>query len=321
MLVVVLVLNILKNYLEHSHSPDNISNLNPKVYPSWWGNKNSEDDFSRSLSKSREEYKHHNTEVVFVPTAERNIKRSKSKLRSKSKPRSKSPTILTNKNFNLKPKSKSKTNLRIVKNNLPVTEEDELNQNLKNVESKIKSQVIYDRYMHNASHRRNKNVQKEWRYQDNVSVSNHSSQTGDVSARGAKNKGVNYMISYDKNLKPETIKEKSKEKQVKKNTNKNNIYNAAKNINPSIAYSSHIAETANFNEEKEEYSQKIKNLLYNNNNNISNSNSNRLSNKMNEDISFKKQKSISSREEDEAERLSSYAPSERTKSILNIFIM
>lgn len=360
----------------------NSANLNPNIYPSWWGglprgkqfeasssDQLIEKQISPSRSVSAEKYKPELTEV-FVPSDNENTgfnirttykKRSKSisrpVSRSKSKPKNKSTNKINAPEIKkLIPPKKSKK-----------LQKDGLYDNLKYVESKIRSQVIYDKHMHKNLKKQKDSHQdqyKEWKYKENV----EGSQRENIQVLKLENKKnkVNYMISYDKDFKPEEVREKSKDKinsshrskqeklekqgcslrnetrgysyeapKIKNDTvNSNSIQSKKSNSNQSQP-NLYTRETANFNEENhqevelrlglggikkenEEYTRKLQNVLYRN----------QMTNNPNtvkyEELSFKKDKSdevqvLSSQNfnNEDDERLSSYAPSERTKSKIN----
>jgi hypothetical protein len=75
------------------------------------------------------------------------------------------------------------------------------------VESKIKIDVVQDRYVHDSKLRNRKLLNEfgEWKYEEPVSTEQEAP-TRDIPTP----QKLNYAISYDKNLQPETIKEKPK---------------------------------------------------------------------------------------------------------------
>jgi hypothetical protein len=127
--------------------------------------------------------------------------------------------------------------------------------NLKYVESKIRPQIENDKNTHKndkmlkSVEANEYNTHKEWKYKEN---SNSSKINIDNSVRANKEKKqkVNYMISYDKNLKPEAIKEKFKEKVIKKQLDIKNSYNNSNNIS---SISNNIKEEGTFRRKESDY--------------------------------------------------------------------
>jgi hypothetical protein len=210
----------------------------------------------------------------------------------------------SNKNLKIKPSSCSYSKLH--KRNpylyLEWGNNDEFNSNIKNAESKIKSQVIYDRLMYKSSKHQKEiiNSSEEWKYdKNNNSQYNNVSETNTPERRGLKK---NYMISYDKSLKPEVIREKSKEKNHSKPSrreseiNKKNENESIENKKPSEPLNVsnfpqiETVETAKFPPDH----QPVENI------NI---------------------QSGMSQNYNENEYLSSYAPSERTKRIFSLILV
>ncbi len=198
------------------------------IYPTWWGT-NQIQDFNKNTTGN---YRR----VVHQVNDDENL-RYINEVNSRSKsPDSPSITeVFINKSYNnpsrarsksfsgnridrIVTKSKNKINnkSKLIKKHSNFSNDEDFNYNLKNAESKIRSQVIYDRLMYKnvkqQKDRMNCNKPQEWRY-DNHSQYSNKSRTATPERKQNK---TNYMISYDKNLKPDLIREKSKEKNMSK---------------------------------------------------------------------------------------------------------
>jgi hypothetical protein len=79
------------------------------------------------------------------------------------------------------------------------------------VESKIKAEAENDRNAHESKVRNKRllNEYGEWKYEEDV-VNSEPTNDHVPQKKSAPGNKVNYAISYDKNLQPETIKEKTK---------------------------------------------------------------------------------------------------------------
>lgn len=177
---------------------------------------------SRSLSKNRnntnENFKSEKAEVYFSEkTVERQPRsRSKSGFRYNSKSTS---------NLN---KSRSRSKIKYIPTKIIDKEQDDLilKDRIKLVESKIRPQVVYDKEMFTQmkyqQEKLSSTLPPEWKYEGSNSKSsnedpnnkyaNSNSKNRNLPGSPKKNPKTNYVISYDRNLKPETIHEKSKEK-------------------------------------------------------------------------------------------------------------
>jgi hypothetical protein len=85
------------------------------------------------------------------------------------------------------------------------------------VESKIKSDVVYDRYMHQSkeNNRQLLNQYGEWKYNEADDKQNENPNRSSGEFNNTQKQKVNYAISYDKNLQPESIREKVKRRDNK----------------------------------------------------------------------------------------------------------
>jgi hypothetical protein len=237
----------LKNLKLNCYSPGKLSlildsknDYEKTIYPKWWGaeknlkNMNEEQHshslnppYNRTQNYNSNQYKRHNNKndnqrykTEHFSNSRNNSRKAYSPAvtevyinKSVSKPKTKRQKLKSDKKAKLKHKNSSQSKL-LRRNNYLYSEwgnNDDFNLNIKNAESKIKSQVIYDRLMYKSSKSQREiiNSSEEWKFNknDNTQHSNIS-QTNTPERSGIKK---NYMISYDKSLKPEVIREKSKE--------------------------------------------------------------------------------------------------------------
>jgi hypothetical protein len=313
------------------------SHINTNIYPAWWTTdtpyKNNQNDevkeeyMPRSRSKTRENFKSEKTEVFFNNTGGR-LDNQTIKTRSKSTSR-------------LKTAARSKSKIKYIPIKLSDPEQDCLmNEKIRNAESKIRPHVVYDKEMFTQMKQQQENLNStlppEWKYEGNNSKTNSSysknrsrATTPDKTKTQPK---INYAISYDRNFKPETIKEKSKERQqyksktnsvvesrrnserpplrneetIKKETHLSQIHNSQTNTIPRMSIKESSVKDINETAEFERRGSKQEHL-----NNIYMGDS---QGKLYEDVSFKKERTDRIDTKSEEPLLSSYAPSERTKS-------
>ena len=332
-----------------------------EIYPKWWGDGKSEDEYDRSRTKSKDDYKLSKAEV-YVP--DKNNKKGKTISFNRNYSRSNDKN---RRNKNLKKmRSQTKDSFKTRTNNvqhLPInhlyqTDKNvrDINRklNLERVESKIKSMVLNDKSIHNQikkqqhnDSRRGKGFLKsdykdsrdghfeEWKYNNNLLKSstrnfNDNEKNFQRTIRSGvddNNKKVDYLISYDKNLKPEMIREKSHEKPSK--TNKEGIEKRKiiepknlRNLENSMIKGDEILnepQTAKFKEEEIRIRNEKQNENANGNQSKYKENNYLNPNLINKDANNYKisgSKRPESQLQDK-EILSSYAPSERTLSKIN----
>jgi hypothetical protein len=266
-------INIFKYLKENFHSVDHIENstkyLKHNIYPKWWGgssnhnfcerngnlsnpnkySENENEEFHKSLSQSKENFRPQKAEVYVLSDNDDNFVADN---RTNSRSRFyRNEKILSNSSKKIRCRSKSRINY----NNIEAAKNTEMYDNLKYVESKIRPQIENDKNTHKndkmlkSVEANEYNTHKEWKYKEN---SNSSKINIDNSVRANKEKKqkVNYMISYDKNLKPEAIKEKFKEKVIKKQLDIKNSYNNSNNIS---SISNNIKEEGTFRRKESDY--------------------------------------------------------------------
>ena len=221
--------------------------------------------------------------------------------RKQKKPRSKS--------YNKFNQNSSRShNLNLHKNAVLHTfsNSDDFNQIIQNTESKIRPQVVHDKLIFKETQQQKDRINmrspQEWRYNKDNS-SHHSRAT---TPEKKSNYKTNYMIGYDKNLKPEVIREKSKEKnlsrQSRKDSQKSHI--EKNSISEGNIYKNHnemeTLETAKFQRELEIPINKQQDYFIQENS----ENNHRSEENLNQNL----------RNEQENDNLSSYRYSDRIKS-------
>lgn len=250
-----------------------MSRLNPKIYPNWWRDESKEDDFANSFSKPQKDYRKQRAEQEV--SSQFYIENPlEYKLKSKSKERSKTPNRIK----------------YVSEHTRLSTNPNKFKEDLKYTESKIRTNVLYDKKIHKQLKKR-RNLYpdaKEWKYDDYLQSNNIQAEYNEEDRRtqgdNKRRPKIDYMISYDKELKPELIRQKSRERNAYTGKERRNqvIINQNKEENKDHQAKSNV-QTGNFSQE----------------------NFNRTN-----DVSFKR----SNREQEQSEKLSSYAPSERNAS-------
>jgi hypothetical protein len=247
-----------KIYRDSSVSPNNDPNLqrerspslNPNIYPIWWGNQSSDDEFKKSFEKPADEFQPDNTEVYFHRYKDEDLIDRRIHTKKKNKTYQRAWTSEISLPGKGKSRSRSKSRPRPIHITPSNNKVNELYSNLKYVESKIRPQVVYDKRIYegtnsnvpvnktqpqyNSQHRANPDQNpcfnradsyQEWTYenhikginqnQTHVQESNRSTmrdkEVNNTKSSIQKKGKVNYMISYDKDLRPEVVKEKTKE--------------------------------------------------------------------------------------------------------------
>jgi hypothetical protein len=210
-----------------------VKQLNTHIYPAWWGTEEdnytlyvSDDVQSKSKSRSKDNYRAGRTEVYFGKEDY-----CINNARSKSKPKQNDKYQRLN-TFGGYSKPKNNKKLAIPKQNKSAEKKkyvkpanyDNFNEIVKKTESKIKHEVENDRNQFQASkmhkQRLSREIPKEWKYSEMAGKSNvnsHDASRINTPDRLRPLARTNYMISYDREFKPEMIKEISKEKNNKSN--------------------------------------------------------------------------------------------------------
>jgi hypothetical protein len=336
------------------------STIKDEIYPKWWGNGKTEDEYDRSRTKSKDDYKLSKAEI-YIP--DKNNKKGKTIPFNRNHSRS-NDKKRRNKNIK-KMRGQTKDSFKTRTNNvehLPINHLYQTDRNIRDinrklnlerVESKIKSMVLYDKSIHNQikkqqhnDSRRGKGFFKldnkdsldgnfeEWKYNKNFLKSsnrnfNDSEQNFQRTIRSGvdeNNKKVDYFISYDKNLKPEMIREKSHEKPSKTNKDSNekrkiiepknlrNLENSNRENKAGEIMNEPL--TAKFNEEENRIrNEKQNENTYDNQSKLKENNylnPNLINNDANNNKNLRSKKPESQIQDKEI--LSSYAPSERTLS-------
>ncbi len=193
-------------------------------------------------------------------------------------------------------------------------------ENLKYAESKIRANVLYDKKIH-------KTLKERQRYQNNQDDLTYEEYLGEDTEENKPGQRripkIDYMITYDKNLKPEVIRQKSKEKAnyetsplpVKRNKTATKEVEQTEIQLPSSEmekdddeYSQYKSEDMNYgyktynakNENYPRHTQETANFSHENFRNVE-------VEENNHELSFKKTKNV---QDDERHSYSSYSPNE-----------